>query len=48
MRNPAHILIVDDEKGLRTGVKKLLEGEGFSVDTAENGTEGIKLGISKE
>jgi PAS domain S-box-containing protein len=48
MRNAYKILIVDDEKGLRTGVKKLLEGEGFSVNTAENGTEGIKLGTSTE
>lgn len=42
------ILIVDDEKGLRTGVQRLLEMEGYEVDTAENGTEGIKLGTSKE
>jgi len=38
------VLVVDDEKGLRLGTKRLLELEGYSVDTAENGTEGIALG----
>jgi two-component system, OmpR family, phosphate regulon sensor histidine kinase PhoR len=42
------VLIVDDEKGLRLGAKRLLTGEGYEVTTAENGTEGIKLGTSKE
>jgi two-component system, OmpR family, phosphate regulon sensor histidine kinase PhoR len=42
------ILIVDDEKGLRLGTKRLLEKEGFDVVTAENGTEGIALGTSTE
>jgi two-component system phosphate regulon sensor histidine kinase PhoR len=44
----AKILIVDDEKGLRLGTKRLLESEGFFVDTAENGTEGIVKGTSEE
>jgi PAS domain S-box-containing protein len=42
------ILIVDDEKGLRIGTKRLLEGEGYIVETAENGCEGIKLGTASE
>ncbi len=42
------ILIVDDEKGLRTGTKRLLESEGYQVECAENGTDGIKAGSSKE
>jgi two-component system, OmpR family, phosphate regulon sensor histidine kinase PhoR len=42
------VLIVDDEKGLRLGAKRLLTGEGYEVTTAENGTEGIKLGTSQE
>ena len=42
------ILIVDDEKGLRIGVQRLLEMEGYEVDVAENGAEGIKLGTSKD
>ncbi len=40
------ILIVDDEKSLRTGTKRLLESEGCQVDAAENGNEGITLGTS--
>ncbi len=42
------ILIVDDEKGLREGSKRLLESEGYCVDTAENGTKGIELGTSHD
>lgn len=42
------ILVVDDEKGLRIGVKRLLEMEGYEVDVAENGTEGIEFGTNKE
>ena len=42
------ILIVDDEKGLRIGTKRLLEGEGYSVETAENGQDGIRLGTTTE
>lgn len=44
----AKILIVDDEKGLRLGTKRLLESEGFIVETAENGTEGISKGTAEE
>jgi len=42
------ILIIDDEKGLRLGTKRLLEKEGFEVVAAENGAEGIKFGTSVE
>ncbi len=42
------ILIVDDEHGLRTGTKRLLESEGCTVETAANGSEGIKLGTAEE
>ena len=42
------ILIVDDEKGLRLGTKRLLEKEGFEVVAAENGTEGMAFGTSTE
>lgn len=43
MAEPANILIVDDEKGIREGCRRILSSEGFSVDTAENG----KLGLDK-
>jgi PAS domain S-box-containing protein len=42
------ILIVDDERGLRLGTKRLLEKEGFEVVAAENGTEGMAFGTSTE
>lgn len=42
------VLIVDDEKGLRTGTQRLLESEGYQVETAENGTEGINKGINND
>jgi len=42
------VLIVDDEKGLRIGTKRLLEQEGYCVATAENGKEGIRIGTSEE
>lgn len=43
-----HILLVDDEKGLRVGTQRLLESEGYVVDSAENGLTGIKLGTNSE
>lgn len=41
-----NILIVDDEKGLRLGTKRLLEEEGYIVTAAENGTEGLQYGTT--
>lgn len=42
------VLIIDDEKGLRLGTKRLLESEGFEATAAENGTDGIDFARSKE
>ena len=42
------VIIIDDEKNLRTGTQRLLQSEGYEVDTAENGTEGIKLGTAND
>ena len=36
------ILIVDDDKNHRSGMMTLLEEEGFRVDSAQNGREGIE------
>jgi signal transduction histidine kinase len=36
------ILIVDDELGLREGCKRVLAAQGFSVEAAENGAEGLR------
>ncbi len=40
----ANILVVDDEFGMREGIRRLLEIQGHTVKTAENGTEGIEKG----
>ncbi|MBI9073332.1 MAG: response regulator [Melioribacteraceae bacterium] len=48
MTDKPRVLIVDDEKGLRLGTKRLLENEDYIVETAENGTEGIIKGTEKE
>jgi two-component system, OmpR family, phosphate regulon sensor histidine kinase PhoR len=42
------VLIVDDERGLRIGTKRILQSEGYEVDVAENGTEGIELGTKND
>ncbi len=36
------ILVVDDEQNMRTGLKDNLEFEGFDVDTANDGEQGLK------
>ena len=42
------VLIIDDEKGLRIGTQRLLEGEGYSAETAENGESGIRLATQND
>jgi DNA-binding NtrC family response regulator len=36
------ILVIDDDEGVRTTLSAILEDEGYSVDTAENGKEAIE------
>ncbi len=36
------ILIIEDDKDIREGVRILLEGEGFRVEEASNGSEGLE------
>jgi two-component system, NtrC family, response regulator HydG len=38
-----NILVVDDEMGIRQSLQKILEKEGFSVETASNGEEAFKV-----
>ena len=38
----AEILVVDDERVLRNGIRSLLSGEGFAVRTARDGDEALK------
>ncbi|MFZ0453858.1 MAG: response regulator, partial [Ignavibacteriaceae bacterium] len=42
------VLIVDDEKSLGIGIKRLLEKEGYEARFAVNGSEGIKYGTGEE
>lgn len=42
------ILVVDDERSIRVGLKGLLSKEGYDVTTAENGTEALPLLASQE
>jgi PAS domain S-box-containing protein len=37
------ILVVDDERGIREGCRRILTGEGFAVDVATNGKEGLEM-----
>ncbi len=37
------ILMIEDDAAIREGVRILLKGEGFAVDEAENGFEGLKM-----
>lgn len=37
------ILIIDDEKGIQEMMQYFLSNEGFEVDTADNGKEGVEL-----
>jgi len=37
------VLVVDDEEGIREGMKRVLSKRGFNVDTAENGEKAIEL-----
>ena len=36
------VLVVDDEEGMRSGMRRILEKNGFAVDTAENGGQAIE------
>ena len=42
MNNNAKILIVDDDETIRTTMKAILEEEGYKVDLAGSGKEGIQ------
>ena len=41
-RKMPKILVVDDEQNMRTGLKDNLEFEGYEVDTANDGEQGLK------
>src|ERR1700756_109924 len=37
-----HILVIDDEADIRESLETLLSLEGYAVDLAQNGTEGLR------
>jgi len=41
MRQPGKLLVVDDEPGVRTSIKGILEQEGYLVTTAASGEEAL-------
>ena len=41
------ILIIDDERSIRNSLKEILADEGYEVDVAENGLQGIEM-VDKE
>lgn len=40
--NENHILIVEDDEAIQEGVRILLEGEGYTVQEAEDGFQCLK------
>jgi DNA-binding NtrC family response regulator len=41
--DPPHLLVVDDEPGVRRFAARALEGEGYQVHTAKDGVEALEL-----
>ena len=37
------LLIIDDERGIRNTLREILSDEGYDVDVAENGTQGLEM-----
>mgnify|MGYP005835672631 FL=1 len=47
MEQPARILVVDDELGIREGCRRALSGLGHHVDVAADGEEGLRRVLEK-
>lgn len=47
LNNMARILIIDDERAIRRALREILEFEGFEVDEAEQGKEGVEKATNK-
>ena len=43
----AKLLVIDDERAIRNILKETLEFEGYKVDVAENGQQGVEMAQSK-
>ena len=42
MREPARILVIDDDESIRKTMSTILEDQGYIFDTAGNGKEAIE------
>ena len=42
----AKILVIDDERAIRNTLKEILEFEGYTVETAENGRVGLDMALA--
>ena len=42
----AKILVIDDERAIRNTLKEILEFEGYTVETAENGRVGLNMALA--
>jgi DNA-binding NtrC family response regulator len=47
MDEPFKVLVIDDEESIRSVMTKILEEEGFAVDTARNGKQAIEKSKTK-
>jgi two-component system phosphate regulon sensor histidine kinase PhoR len=43
MDEPLTVLVIDDEEGMREGIKRILAKRGFQVELAKNGEEAVEL-----
>jgi DNA-binding response OmpR family regulator len=41
--NSERILVIEDDRGVQKALKRLFEGEGFTVDVASNGPAGLEM-----
>ncbi len=41
--NSERILVIEDDRGVQKALKRLFEGEGFTVDVASNGAAGLEM-----
>ena len=48
MESKPQLLVVDDELGMREGIRRIFALEGYDVTVAENGSEGIARGSERE
>ena len=48
MAEKIRVLVVDDEKVVRDGCRRVLTGKGYEIDTAENGRQALEILANRE